>query len=243
MKGMLQVGALAVLVTALVACGGGGSGSGGMGPPPATTYNLQAGIANMVTHGLSANVKLSGSVVANGTSNAFTGTGTYTLAAGTSATFNGSTASAQTQTLAGTVSFSGQSSPVSTTVIDYYSTTNSSFLGETEGTSEYDVAQTPFEWPTSIVGGSNGTLGSVLRYTDSTMSVPVGKVDVTYAVLSGADASSPLQITLTDKIYDTQNNLQETDTTTYSMTSANVISYAGSTAQQTAGNLLTVTPQ
>jgi hypothetical protein len=242
MKGMSQVSVAVVLAATLAACGGGGNGNSSLGPPTSLNYNLQAGIANMVAHGLSANVKLSGSVAANGTSNTFTGTGTYALSAGASATFNASAASAQTESLLGNVSFSGQSSSVSSTVINYYSTTNSSFLGETQGTSEYDVAQTPFEWPTSVVGGSSGTLGSVLRYTDSTQSVPIGKADVTYSATSGTGANSPIQITLTTKIYDGQNNLLESDTTTYSMTSANVISFAGSTAQ-TSSNLLTVTPQ
>lgn len=243
MKGMLQVGVAAVLAGTLAACGGGsGSDNGSVGPPASTNYNLQAGIANMVTHGLSANVSLSGSVTANGTSNAFTGTGTYTLAAGTSANFNGSAVAAQVETLVGNVSFSGQSSQVSTTVTNYYATSNSNFLGETEGSNEYDVAQTPFEWPTSIVGGAGGPLGTVLRYTDSTMSVPIGKADVSYSVMSGTDASSPIQITLTTKIYDAQSNPTETDTTTFNMTSANVISFAGETAQ-TPGNSLTVKPQ
>jgi hypothetical protein len=247
MKGMLQVGAVVVLVTTLVACGGSsGSSSGGNGngnpPPPTANYNLQAGVANMVAHGLTANVKFTGSLAANGTTNSFTGTGTYTLAAGTSATFNASAATSQMETLVGTVSFSGQSSAVNTSVTNYYSPSNSSFVGETEGTSEYDVAQAPLEWPTSVVGGAGGSLGTVLRYTDSTMSVPIGKVDVSYSVMSAVDASAPIQITLTNKIYDNQNTLQETDTTTYSMTSANVISYGGGTAQ-TSSNLLTITPQ
>jgi hypothetical protein len=243
MKGMLQISAAATLAVALVACGGGSGGNGNLGTSPAANFNLQAGIANMVAKGLSANVTLTGSVMANGTANAFTGTGTYSLAAGTSATFNGSAATAQVETLTGTVSFSGTSSQVSTTVTNYYSTSASSFVGQTEGSSEYDVAQAPFEWPTSVVGGSGGPLGTVLRYSDSTMSVSIGKASVSYSVASGTDASSPIQITVTTQIFDAQNNPIETDTTTYSMTSANVITFAGETANQNSGNTLTVKPQ
>jgi hypothetical protein len=240
MKGVLQACAVAVAAATLIACGGGG-GSGGMSPPPAASFNLQAGIANMVAHGLSANVGLSGSVTTNGVSTPFTGTGTYTLSQGASATFNGSAATAQTESISGTISAAGKSSPLSTSVTNYYTTGSSAFLGQDEGT-EFDVAQTPFDWPTSITGASGGPLGSVLRYSDKTMSVSTGKADVTYSVLAPVDPGSPIGITLTTKIYDTQNNLVETDTTKYTMTSANVISFAGATAQSSSGSL-TVTPQ
>lgn len=241
MKGMLYAGAVAVMTATLVACGGSGGGSGGMRPPPAASYNLQAGIANMVAMGLSANVGLSGSVTASGVTTPFTGSGTYTLSKGVSATFNGTAASSQMETISGTITASGQSSPLSTSVTNYYATGSSAFLGQDEGT-EFDVAQAPFDWPTSITGGSGGPLGTVLRYTDKTMSVSTGKADVTYSVLAPVDPGSPIGITLTTKIYDTQNNLVETDTTKYTMTPANVISFAGATAQSSSGSL-TVTPQ
>jgi hypothetical protein len=241
MKGMLQAGAVAMITATLVACGGSNGGSGGMSPPPAATYNLQAGIANMVAMGLTANVSLSGSVTTNGVSTPFTGTGTYTLSKGSSATFNGTAASAQMESLSGTITAAGQSSPLSTSVTNYYATSSSAFLGQDEGT-EFDVAQTPFDWPTSITGASGGPLGTVLRYTDKTMSVSIGKADVTYSVLSPVDPGSQIGITLTTKIYDGQTNLVETDTTKYTMTSANVISFAGATAQSSSGSL-TVTTQ
>lgn len=240
MKGMLQAVAVVVMTATLVACGGGSSGTGGMSPPPAASYNLQAGITNMVAMGLSANVSLTGSVTTNGVSTPFTGSGTYTLSKGASATFNGTAASSQVESISGTIMAAGQSSPLSTSVTNYYSTSGSAFLGQDEGT-EFDVAQTPFDWPTSITGGSGGPLGTVLRYTDKTMSVSAGKADVTYSVLSPVDPGGPIGITLTTRIYDTQNNLVETDTTKYTMTSANVISFAGGTAQSSSGSLTLTT--
>lgn len=247
MKGMLQVGATALVATTLVACGGSGNSSLGGGstnnPPPAATYNLQAGIANMVMHGLTANVTLSGSVSTSGQPPVpFNGTGTYTLSAGTSKTFNGNAAYAQTESITGSVTAAGVTQQISTSVINYYTaTTASSFVGEDEGT-EFDVAQTPFDWPTSISAGSGGSLGTVLRYSDSTMSVSQGKANVTYSVTAPATTGGPIGITLTTQIYDTTNALVETDTTTYNMTSSNVISFAGATAK-TGSNSLTVTAQ
>jgi hypothetical protein len=239
-KESLRTVIAAALALTLVACGGGGSG--GNGTPTGSssggsqTYNLQAGIANMVAHGLTVNVTFSGTVTVNGTSTAVTGSGTYTLAAGVSATFNGTAATSQTQTLAGNVMAAGQSIPVSQSVTDYYATSNSAFLGEV-ASGEYDVAQAQFEYPTSIQGGMSGTLGTVLRYTDSTMSVPQGTAQATYAVTAATTQGGPLGIAITTKIYNTQNALVETDTTNYAMTSSNVISLVSAESQAQQGTL------
>ena len=235
----LRVGAATAVALVLTACGGGsnnGDLSGGGGS--AQGFNLQAGIANMVTHGLSANVALSGSVVVNGTSTSVTGSGTYTLSAGVGGgTFNGTSATtAQTQTLTGTVTAAGQSIPINQSVTDYYATSNSNFLGET-ATGEYDVAQAPFQFPTSVSGGESGTLGTVLRYSDSTMSTSLGTAQTTYTTTAPTTQNGPLGITITTKSYDTTNTLVETDTTNYTMTTSNVISFVSETAQQTGGTI------
>lgn len=241
-KETLQAAIAAALALTLVACGGGGSG-GGNGTPTSSSgggsqsFNLQAGIANMVTQGLKASVTFSGTVTVNGTSTAVTGSGTYTLAAGVSASFNGTAAAAsQAQTLAGNVMADGQSIAVSQSVTSYYATSNAAFLGET-GTGEYDVAQAPYEYPTSIQGGMSGSLGTVLRYTDSTMSVSQGTAQTTYAVTAATTQGGPLGIAITTKIYNTQNALVETDTTNYTISSSNVISLVSAMSQAQQGTL------
>jgi hypothetical protein len=236
----LRVGTATAVALVLTACGGGSSNgdlSGG-GGGSSQGFNLQAGITNMVTHGLSANVALSGSVVVSGTSTAVTGSGTYTLSAGVGGgTFNGTTATtAQTQALAGTVTAAGQSLPINQSVTDYYATSNSNFLGETS-TTEYDVAQAPFQFPTSVSGGESGTLGTVLRYSDSTMSTSLGTAQTTYTTTAPTTQSGPLGVTITTKSYDTTNTLVETDETNYTMTTGNVISFVSETAQQTGGTI------
>lgn len=231
----LQVAAVATLLT-LAACGG-GSGGGTLAPV-ATDFNLKAGIAGMVAHGLTANVSLSGTVMVNGTSTPFTGSGTYTLTAGTNGTFNGGAALAQTQTVAGTVSASGQSAPYNVSVIDYYGTSDSSFLGESDPqTNEVDVAQTPITYPTSVVSGSSAVLGTVSRYSDSTLSTSLGTAQISYSAMNSSSAGNPLQITLTTKIYDTTNALKETDTTVYNLSTSNVISFVSGSAQTPQGTL------
>ena len=239
MKGTSQKFAVvaASLAIALAACGGGGVST----VPAPAEFDLQAGITNMVAHGFTANVSLSGTAIVNGTSTPFTGSGTYTRAPAVNGTFNGAAALSQTVTISGTISAAGQSAPYSTSVIEYYATGNSAFLGEDAGV-EYDVAQTPFDFPAMVVGGSTGILGTVSRYTDKNMGVSIGTAQVSYSVNTPIDPGSPILITLTNKIYDTQNTLTETDMTSYTMTSGNVISFASASAQGESGTL-TITAQ
>jgi hypothetical protein len=232
MQGATRAYIAACFAILVSACGGGNNTAA---PPPAN-YDLQAGMAKMVTDGLSANVALSGTVSVNGVSTAFTGSGTFTRAPAVTATFNGTAASSQTTTVVGTITTAGQTAPYSTSVTDYYARSDSAFLGEVSG-SEYDVAQAPFLFPTTVVGGSSGTLGTLSRYTDSTMSVSLGTAQVSYFLLTPVDPGSPIGIEVTTKIYDTQNTLIETDMTDYTMTTSNVVSLSGASAQNQSGML------
>jgi hypothetical protein len=225
---------VAILISA---CGGNNSmQSPPSMPPPPANFDLQAGMAKMVSDGLSSSVALSGTVTANGVSTAFTGSGTFMRPPAVSATFNGTAAMSQATTVAGSITAAGQTSPYSTSVTDYYASSDGDFLGEASA-SEYDVAQTPFSFPTTVVGGSSGTLGTLSRYTDNTMSVTLGTAQVSYFLLTPVDPGSPIGIEVTTKIYDTQNTLIETDVTDYTMTTSNVISLSGATAQNQSGTL------
>jgi hypothetical protein len=230
---------LAVSFAILVSACGGGSTTPTMQQP--ANFDLQAGMAKMVTDGLSANVGLSGMVTVEGVSTAFTGSGTFTRPAAVSATFNGTAALSQTTIVAGTITVAGQNSPYSTSVTDYYAGSNGAFLGEVSA-GEYDVAQAPISFPTMVVGGSSGTLGTLSRYTDSTMSASLGTVQLSYSVMAPVDPGSPIGVAVTTKIYDTQNALIETDVTNYTMTTSNVISLSGGSAQNQSG-MLTITVQ
>ena len=224
-----------IFAIALTACGGGG---GSAAPPPATTYDLQTGISNLVSQGLTSNVALSGTVIASGQSVSFTGTGTFTLTPSVAATFNNSAAASQTQTLSGTITANGQTVTLPTaSVVDYYASGTDAFLGET-GSSEYDVAQTPFTYPTMVVGGSAGTLGTISRYSDSTMSVPLGTTEVTYAVTAPVDPGSPVLVKLTNQIKDALGSVTETDVTSYDLSSAGILTFVSASAQTAQGTVL-----
>lgn len=241
--------AAAAMAIGLSACGGGGGGGSSMPipKPTPTDFNLQAGYVNLVNSGLSAKVTLSGTLTVNATAMPFTGTGTYTLSPGVTATFNNTSALSQTQAITGTVTAAGQSVPFSVSVVDYYASAGDAFLGQVDPSSsstagEYDVASSPITYPSSVVGGSSGTLGTINRYTDSSMSVPLGTTTLSYSVTAPVDPGSPVSVKLTNQIYDTQQNLTETDVTTYTLTSTKVLSFVSATAQSGA-SMLTVTAQ
>jgi hypothetical protein len=234
MKRQLRSGVAVSLVVVLVACGGGGGS--GIAPAP-TDYNLQAGVTNMVAHGLSANVSLSGSVTVNGNSTPFTGSGAYSLAPSSNGTFAGTSAAAQVQTITGTVTAAGQTGPYTVTVTDYYASSNSAFLGEVNS-DEYDVAQNPIQFPTSVVGGSSGVLGTLSRYSDQTMSVVLGTAELSYSVTAASSAGGPVKVALTTKSYDQQHTLTETDVTTYGLTTSSVISFVSGSVQNSSGTLM-----
>ena len=82
---------LAILLSfaiVLAACGDGGAAPA----TRASSYDLQAGLVGLINSGETANVTLSGTVLVNGNSVPFTGTGTLTFAPSVSVTFNNTAA-------------------------------------------------------------------------------------------------------------------------------------------------------
>jgi type III secretory pathway component EscS len=233
-------GILAALL--LSACGSGGvSDSRCCQPPPPGSYDLHAAMAALVESGLSTNVKLSGTAIVNGTSNTFTGTGTLTLSPGVSGMFNGMMAQLQTQSISGTVTVAGQTSPYSSSAVNAYEPATTAIVGESQST-EFDVAQQPIVIPT-VVGTSVTMLGTLSRYSDSTLSVALGTVQVSVAVmLIPVDPGSSEVVQFTYKVFDTSQALVETDTISYVLTENNQLSFY-SAATQSASGTLTVMPQ
>jgi hypothetical protein len=226
---------LALAALGLGACGGGGSAD------QAAKYNLLAGYTSLVTNGLSSNVTLSGNVVVAGASTPFTGTGTLNMAPSVTATFNGTTGISQAVDIAGSVTANGQSSNIGSSVVNYYSSGVLTMLGAATAT-EFEVAETAFNYPTTLTTSCSGTLGVLDRYSDNTMSVPMGTVRVTYSCSAPATTGGPLTVQFTDKIYDAVGALAETDVTTYTLTSTNVMAFVSATTQNASGNLSVTSP-
>lgn len=237
----LTVGALAAMM--LTACGGGDNGMLTPGPPvpPAGSYDPRTAMNSLEKGGLSAAVKLSGTAIVNGTSTAFTGTGVLTLSPGANGMFNGKTELLQTETLSGTVSVSGQSSPYSSTIVTAYDAASGAILGESQS-HEFDVAQAPILIPTTV-GSSASVLGTLSRYTDDTQSVVLGTIQVSAGLLlATVDGKGPEVVQFTYRVYDTNQALVETDNVNYYLSEDNVLSLYSYTAQSASGTL-SVTPQ
>jgi type III secretory pathway component EscS len=232
--------AIVLAALLLCACGSGGN-YGNPTPSPQDTYNLQAAMVSLLTSGLSDNVDLSGTAIVNGASNPFTGAGILTLSPGASGLFNGTMVQQQTESISGTVTVVGQTSPYSFSVVNAYEPATASVVGESQST-EFDVAQPPIMIPT-VVGTSVTMLGTLNRYSDSTLSIALGTVQVSVAVtLIPVDPGSPEVVQFTYKVYDTNQVLVETDTTSYSLTETNLLSFYSATTQNASGTL-SVMPQ
>lgn len=236
----LTVGVLAAIV--LTACGGGDNGMlTGLPPVPPGSWDLRMAMNALAKSGLSANVKLSGNAIVNGTATAFTGTGVLTLSPGANGMFNGKTELLQTETISGTVSAAGQSSPYSSTVVTAYDGTTGSLLGESQS-HEFDVASAPILFPTTV-GPSAVVLGTLSRYTDDTQSVVLGTIQISVGVsVATVDGRGNEVVQFTYKVYDNTQTLVETDNFSYFLSEDSVLDFYSYTAQSASGTL-SVTPQ
>ena len=209
-----------LLIFSLSACGGGGDGAT-LGPGP-STYNIAAGVSGLATHGMKANLIVSGSVTVGAVAVPLSGTGTYSLAAAVTGTFNGAAARAQVGSIYATVIAGGASSSYLRSVTDYYDPGIYALLGEAS-TGEYDVAQAPITFPTMVAPGSSGTLGTLSRYTDETLGVVLGTAQLSYVLTVPATAGAPATVEFTQKFYDTHQAVTATEVRDYSLTATNTM--------------------
>lgn len=236
----LAIGGVVVGIL-LTACGGGDGGPGvsskpiNPGPPPGS-YDLRAAMAALEANGSSTPVSLSGTAMSGGSSYSFTGTGTWALSPGTGGTFNGAVARLQTTTLSGTITVGGTSKPYSSSAVNAYDGATGAILGESQS-GEVDVASAPILIP-SAVGTTPTILGTLSRYTDSTLSVVLGTTQISVAVaLNPIDPGTTEVVRFTFNSYDTSGSLVESDTQSYYLTEQSVLSFYGATASNASGSL------
>jgi hypothetical protein len=226
----------ALLAMGLAACGGGGGG--GVSPPP-VTFNLQAGHNSLIAMGQVGTATLSGNASNGTTVVPFTGSGTVQLSPGAPAMFANLNVTSQTLSFSGTVMVAGQSSAVSASVTDYYDGTGA-LLAEDAG-NEYDLTTAPITFPSMVMAGSNGILGTLARYTDSTLSTPIGSMQLSYTCPT-APVSGALPVLITTKYYDPQNVLVETDVYKYLLTSVSTMLLTSLSYQGNPDTLLLTLP-
>ncbi len=232
--------AILVITGALsVAACGGGHSTGSTAPPQ--NFDLQAAMAAYEKSASSVPVTLSGTVVVNGTPVAFSGTGTYTAAAGNLGNFANAAALLQTVSISGTLSAAGQSLPYSSSVVDAFDPSTGDMLGQSES-SEYDVATAPIVIPPSV-GSSPVVLGTLNRYSDSSLSVAIGTVQISVALVRAPiDPGSAEVVQFTFDIFDSGQQLIEVDTYSYNLDGTATLSFSAASAQ-TSGGTVQVTAQ
>jgi hypothetical protein len=178
---------------ALAACGG---GSGAATAPAANAYDFEAAFVQETQHGLTASGTFT--VTSNGT--VYTGPGTVTVSPQTATSFNGSAAYQLDLVIAGNVSGGGASGKVSGGYSTYL-TGDHRIIGRTDP-GEFDIAQSPMTYPGVVAAGESGPLGTLLRYTDSTMSIPIGSDDVSYGVMADPNTPSTLIVGIAEQVMD-----------------------------------------
>jgi hypothetical protein len=236
MSRLATVGVALALI--LAGCGGGGSTSTDPPAPPpvSSSYDLQAAMAALEANGLSAPVRFSGTVIGGGSSYSFAGTGTLSLSPGKSGTFDGGTALLQTTTIAGTATTGGSSAAYDLIVVSAYDSATAAIVGQSQGT-EFDVASAPIMIPSSI-STMPVVLGTLNRYTDNTMSVALGTIQISVDVkLLPVDPGSREVVEFTLRSYDMSGAPAGTDTRSYYLTADSVLSFFGYTASDASGSL------
>lgn len=225
-----------VMALVLAACGGGGSMSTIQPPPPASSYDLRAAMGALEVQGSSTSVNLSGTVISGGSSQLFTGSGTWSLSSGTSGTFNGGMALLQTNAITGTITVGGTSTAFSSGAVNAYDGATAAIVGQSQST-EFDVASAPITIPTSV-GMTPMVLGTLSRYTNSTLSVALGTTQISVEVeFLPVDPGSMEVVQFTFQSYDMSGALVETDTQSYYLTEDSTMSFYAATANDASGSL------
>lgn len=206
-KGLVALATVAILA----ACGGGGGGSSSGSSTVASTnpFNVQAGLATMVTGGFGKLFTVSGSC-----------SGTFNLAdtaATTSVTFESAAAFSAIET--GTLTLSGCTGSGTTTTTRYYSTTYTP-VG-TSSTGSYGLVFVTTALPTAGHVGDTGTYGHVNLYTDNTKATSAGNQILTYSI--NADTAATAILNLITKTYNTSAVLTSTEQDFYRISATGTI--------------------
>lgn len=202
--------ALAAASVALItACGGGGGG--GSAAPVASTASFPLFTAYTNTLQATSNTfTISGTV--NGV--AITGSGTTTRGALSAGTFEGSSALQRTTTATGSFSGNGQTIPLNSSGVDWYSS-NYAPLGNSGGT-DYVVVTGTASIPATVKVNDTGTLYTAKRYSNSAKTSLRGTETATYVVEADTETTALVTMILTEK--DNSNNLTSTSSQQFRIT-------------------------
>jgi hypothetical protein len=202
-------------VAALAACGGGG---GGGGDAPASTFALQSAYANWVRNGSNDTYTVSGFC---------SGSVNLTRSASVPAVFKAINGFSVVRS--GTSQFTGCSDPAfnlsgSDSSTGYFDA-DYAFIGSVSAGAYTEFATTrPTALPASVVIGSQGAIGTLTNYTDSTRATVQSTSVMSYSVEADTPASADsVVLNLTVKDYDVANRLILTSQDRYRLTRAGVL--------------------
>jgi hypothetical protein len=225
---IIQTFTLAVASALLVACGGGG-GSGGGTTVSNLSFNVQAALRTLAIAGQNATFTVSGDC---------SGTGTYTASpATTSTTFEAKSAFSSVAVLVINLS-NCTPAVISSTATNYYDT---NYLPLGASGDRYLVYTGSLNIPTAAKVGDAGIAGNLLRYTNSSKTVPDGSGQLSYVV--EADTETTAILTVVTKVYANSSALESTQLTKYRVNSSNVLSLLSLTIQNASGVNLVLTKQ
>lgn len=197
---LFQFGAAFLLLVGLSGCGGGGGSSAPSGPVTSTSsFPVKSAFTSLVANGASKTITISGDC---------SGTGSKTAAAATtSATFEGVAGFSAVGTL--TTSSSAPCATSSATSFTSYYDTNYIPLGFNSVGVNYGVYLTPPVFPTSVMVGNTGIIGTVTLYTDSTKTVGNGRENLSYVI--EPDTASTAIVNIIAKLYNASSVLIATE--------------------------------
>jgi hypothetical protein len=208
-----------VLAFALLAsCGGGGGGD------PVVSASVSFPIAQALESYVKDTKSSPLSITASANSISFTGSGTLSEST-TTTTFEGVTAFQKNSTLTGTLSGLGQTIPISSTNSSYFDSTFRP-LGETD-TDQYCVTTSITPIPATAKIGDNGNWFVYTCYTNSSKTLRLGTITVTYALEPKTATTGILKI---NNLFSADSGGGFTATATLRLTTAGALTRLSETA-------------
>ncbi|HJV01073.1 MAG TPA: hypothetical protein VJ752_11020 [Burkholderiaceae bacterium] len=222
MKFTKKVSAIAVaamMAAALSACGGGSSNSSASTTPVTSSFPVQQALSYAFTHGMQANLAITGTATSGSASYPVTGTLSYALGMASNTTFEGATAQQATENLNASISVNGLTQPIS---VSGAVIVNAQYapIGDRSPDS-YCVASGTPAYPVTATAGQSGDIVTMNCYTDSTKRTLINTEKMSYVTTAGSDANTlNFQIVTTD--YGLTSTPQSSISVTYAISTAGV---------------------
>ncbi len=200
----LRLGWASLMVFASLGAASCGGGGGGAASPSGPSFNLAAGIASLSASKVNAIMSLSGTL--NGFN--LTGSAQLSQSVATASTFSGGSALMQTTTVSGTGITTEGNFPLLYSFVQYDSSAYATLGLDTNFNSvlQYAVADSPFEFPSSVKAGDTAVLGTMTLYVDGARTEDT--IQVSYVVIGDPENTDSVIVEVIDHYYGSSNGGQ-----------------------------------